>query len=288
MALIEKLNNIGNAIRSKTGKTDLLTLDEMVIEIGNIETGGGSGGDISEYFGTDVTSNTSGSSNNIIIQILKKCPSVIIDKSVTSLKNAFSYANITTIEAISGTDNVTNMNNMFSNCKSLERLPDFNTSKVTNMDSMFGNCLSLVTIPQFDTSNVTTMRSMFGMSGNSKLVSIPKLNASKIININTFVDLYNGTNVLTDMGGLENLGQSYASTKTANYSNFELNLSKVTNLTHDSLMNVINNLYDLNLTYDVANGGTLYTQKLILGSTNIGKLNSSELELATSKGWTVS
>ena len=42
MALIKKLENIGNAIREKTGKTDLLTLDEMVTEIEAIETGGGS------------------------------------------------------------------------------------------------------------------------------------------------------------------------------------------------------------------------------------------------------
>jgi hypothetical protein len=53
-------------------------------------------------------------------------------------------------------------------------------------------------------------------------------------------------------------------------------------------MNVINNLYDLNLTYDVANGGTLYTQKLTLGSTNLAKLTADEIAIATSKGWTVS
>lgn len=43
MALTEKLTNIGNAIREKTGKTDLLTLDEMPTEIQGI-----SGGE--EYF----------------------------------------------------------------------------------------------------------------------------------------------------------------------------------------------------------------------------------------------
>ena len=41
MALIDKLNAIGNAIRAKTGKTDKLTLDEMPTEIASIETGGG-------------------------------------------------------------------------------------------------------------------------------------------------------------------------------------------------------------------------------------------------------
>lgn len=37
MALIDKLNAIGNAIRAKTGKTEKLTLDQMPIEIQSIE-----------------------------------------------------------------------------------------------------------------------------------------------------------------------------------------------------------------------------------------------------------
>ena len=36
MALTDKLTAIANAIRAKTGGTDTLTLDEMVLEIGNI------------------------------------------------------------------------------------------------------------------------------------------------------------------------------------------------------------------------------------------------------------
>lgn len=38
MALIDKLNAIGEAIRAKTGKSEKLTLDEMPIEIGGITT----------------------------------------------------------------------------------------------------------------------------------------------------------------------------------------------------------------------------------------------------------
>lgn len=41
MALIDKLTNIANAIRGKTGGTDPLTLDSMVEAIAAIETGGG-------------------------------------------------------------------------------------------------------------------------------------------------------------------------------------------------------------------------------------------------------
>lgn len=38
MALIDKLTNVANAIRVKTGKEDLLTLEQMVTEIGAIDT----------------------------------------------------------------------------------------------------------------------------------------------------------------------------------------------------------------------------------------------------------
>lgn len=41
MALTDKLNAIGDAIREKTGKTDKLTLDEMPNEIASIVSGGG-------------------------------------------------------------------------------------------------------------------------------------------------------------------------------------------------------------------------------------------------------
>lgn len=42
MALIEKLSAIGDAIRAKTGGSELLTLDQMPTEIAAIQTGGGS------------------------------------------------------------------------------------------------------------------------------------------------------------------------------------------------------------------------------------------------------
>ena len=43
MALTDKLIAIADAIRGKTGKTDEMTLDQMVSEISGIEGGGGSG-----------------------------------------------------------------------------------------------------------------------------------------------------------------------------------------------------------------------------------------------------
>ena len=41
MAIINKLAAIADAIRGKTGSTELLTLDQMVDAINGIQTGGG-------------------------------------------------------------------------------------------------------------------------------------------------------------------------------------------------------------------------------------------------------
>ena len=65
MALTDKLSAIGDAIREKTGKEELLTLDQMPTEIASIETGGGSADHsaedglitrtVTEYFNDRVT-----------------------------------------------------------------------------------------------------------------------------------------------------------------------------------------------------------------------------------------
>ena len=54
MALIDKLTNIGDAIREKTGGQSSLTLDQMAAAIAGIETGGGGGGaKVTEYVVTE-------------------------------------------------------------------------------------------------------------------------------------------------------------------------------------------------------------------------------------------
>ena len=68
-----------------------------------------------------------------------------------------------------------------------------------------------------------------------------------------------------------------------NYAYYSLDLSAAQNLTYESLINIINNLYDLNISYNVAGGGTLYSQKLVLGATNLAKLTSEEIRNSDSE-----
>lgn len=206
--------------------------------------------------------------------------------NVTNMGSMFNYCqSLTTLDLTSfDTSNVNSMIYMFYGCRKLTDLDssNFNTSKVTNMGSMFYGCSQLTTLDltSFDTSNVTSMHSMF--YGCLKLSNIPKLNASKVNNIGFIVD---SCTSLTDFGGLENLGQAYSTSYSANYDNYKLDLSPCTKLTEQSLINVLNNLYDIKTKGCKA-------QQVVLGSTNLAKLTSTEgqqaLSNAQAKGWTVS
>lgn len=182
------------------------------------------------------------------------------------------------------------LNYFFANCKNVLKFPQLILSnsagyvtKIMFTAYMFYKCGQLdFELFTFDTSNVLNASSMFQYC--SRLTKIPIFDFSSCYDVsNILADCGN----LIDIGGFNNLGKGYTR-KTNNYHPYKLDLSYCRNLTHESLMNVINNLYDLNLTYDVANGGTLYRQSLVLGATNLAKLTEEEIAIATNKGWDVS
>lgn len=224
--------------------------------------------DINGYY--DLTKKTSGGIN----QYIKQIP--MIDTSgYTSMYYMFSNLPILTTIPQLNTSNVTDMGYMFNYCTSLTKIPLLDTSNVTKMNYMFQNCQSLISIPQLDTSKVTTINWAFAYC--LSLTTIPQLDTSSVIVVNgMFVRCY----ALTTLGGFKDLGKAYSTTQSANYSNYTLDLSESNNLTHDSLMNVINNLYD------IASIG-VQPQKLVLGSRNLAKLTEEEIAIATNKGWNV-
>ena len=150
------------------------------------------------------------------------------------------------------------------------------------MYQIFYECQGLTDIPSLNTSKVKDMRQI--CIGCTLLKNVGLLDASSV---NLMFNPFYRCSSLENFEGFKDLGKGYTQ-KTANYSSYSCNVSTITTLTHDSLMNIINNLYDLNLTYGVANGGTLYTQQLVLGSTNLAKLTADEIAIATNKGWSVS
>ena len=185
------------------------------------------------------------------------------------------------------TSNVTDMNWIFHSCSKLNKLTlgdKFNTSLIKSMSGMFASCTKLIELDlsSFDTSNVTDMSTMFSSCQSLTDLDLSSFDMSKVTNVSS---MFQSTSKLTNLKFGKNLGKSYTQ-KTTKYSQYTLSVSSEY-LTYDSLMDVINNLYDLNLSYDVANGGTLYRQELNIGYKNRLRLTEEEIAIATNKGWNV-
>ena len=211
-------------------------------------------------------------------------------ENVTTTEYMFSHCdNLIELDLSNlDTSNVITMQGMFNYCSKLTELniSNFNTSKTRYMNNMFSNCKSLTTVDvsSFDTSNVTNMSYLFGSCSNLTSLDLSSFDASEVNNISS---MFLVCSALTNLTFMRNLGKGFTQ-QTSNHSSYKLSLSTAEKLTYDSLINVINNLYDLNLTYKVADGKKLYTQSLILGSTNLAKLTADDIAIATNKGWVVS
>ena len=231
-------------------------------------------------------------------QNLTNIPNINTSK-VTNMSTMFNGCKkIETIPALN-TSKVTDMSGMFSECPSLIEIPELDTSNVTTMSSMFNRCKNLKTVPTMNTNKVTSMALMFSYSGIttipelntsnvtsvynmfdscSNLITIPKLNFENVNNVSGFLT---GAESVVNIGGFENLGKAYLTNKSANYTNYGLVLTNCSKLTHDSLMNIINNLYDIKTK-------GCKEQRLQLGPTNLAKLTDEEKQIAIDKGWNVS
>lgn len=250
-----------------------IVADEGYDALNKVVVNAQTGVDIYDYFEKNIENTTNISRS--LPEYIKKVPSIDTSKT-TNFSYFFSqFSSITEIPFID-TSNGTNFNSMFVNCKSLVTIPELNTHNVNTAEYMFQNCNELISIPQLDTSNTRNIGNMF--QGCKKLTTIPLLNASKMTAINySFAYCSN----LTNFGGLENIGEAYSTTQSANYTYYSLILSESRKLTHESLLNVINNLYDIKTKGCNA-------QKLVLGTSNLAKLTAEEIAIATEKGWTVS
>lgn len=91
------------------------------------------------------------------------------------------------------------------------------------------------------------------------------------------MNLSNATNVsgfLSNCYSLRNL-------EISNIKLSGLNLSTCEELTHESLMNVVNALQDFST-------DTEGTHTIVFGATNVAKLSDEELAIGQNKGWTIS
>lgn len=208
-----------------------------------------------------------------------------------------------TFGKVTGFDGVeeTSLKQLFYDCQSLKKVPHL-PFKSTDCANMFYKCYSLVDtkelqsldvsgcndfsyafyqcsgitdwsfIDYWDLSNGTSFGCMFA---DTNITSIPQLNGDGIKLVTYFAPWgYSGLKSLTYFGGFKDLRKSWT-----NYT-----LDKCINLTHQSLVDIIDCLYDF-----TGNGETPGSGEgtITLGTAHLAKLTDEEIAVGTNKGWTL-
>ena len=177
------------------------------------------------------------------------------------------------------TSHLNSVSYMFSGCRSLTTLPELDLSGCEYADRTFQGCSKLTTVPNYDMSNIKQMGWLF--SGCSELLSVPVLNFDKV----TYCEgLFGNCYKLTNVGGMLNMKANLGWGA----------LTECTNLTVESLVNIINNLYDWNQCTDgeyTWSDGTTHSyggyHEILLSSASFEKLSEDQKAVATNKGWTI-
>ena len=225
----------------------------------------------------------------------------MIDTSnVTNMFNTFSdCSNLQTIPMID-TSNVINMGFMFYNCAKLQTIPFIDTSKVNNAKSMFCYCDKLKTLPNnFNFGNCTNLSEMFnnagladysfletwiinpnadmgGMINNTNTTYVPAIPCVGDATYRQSAIFWTPDNYskLTYFGGW--IGRKYNVVK-------DNILKKMPNLTYESCISILNNLYDF-----TGNGETPNSDQgqLKVAQSFIDKVGD-KISIGTSRGWTI-
>ena len=179
------LTNIGDAIREKTGKTDLIAPGDMPAEIASISTGGGGGetepivlsgncdyacaGSLSAKIFDKVTTNNITSMNFMFYKSpAERIPFEInINPDIINLTATDIFHdmnNLIELPTINGFKGFYNIYNLFNNCYSLRNIPDdfsanwdwtkLHTYRYGNISYLFYGCHSLRHIPENFLSNL--------------------------------------------------------------------------------------------------------------------------------------
>lgn len=191
--------------------------------------------------------------------------------------DGYNYVNVAT----SGVDindyyDLTKRNSGGISSYYIKRIPIIDTSDYKELRYFFSSMRSLEEIPQLNTVNITSFYNF--AQDCRKLISVPQLDFSNAVNLE---NIFYGCSSLTNLGGFKDLGKAYLTTASTNYKEYSLTLNVTTKYTHESLINVINNLYDIKTK-------GCNTQRVIIGYANTQKLTAEEIAIATNKGWTVS
>lgn len=221
---------------------------------------------------------------------------------VTDISAMFSNCTaLSSIVGISNWDlsNATNFNSMFSKCTSLEYPPitTFGNAKKPTTSIGYSLMYEQTRFPVDDSIEwkivgACNLYRVFVQNNNisqfnvvwetDEKVSVPGLfceSKGKITSLKDFNLTSCGETIFTGyfFGGIGSIANPNLTTfKCHGIQSYNLNVSYYNNLSKESLLNIIDCLCE-----------TTTTLTLTLGSTNLAKLTSEEISIATNKGWTV-
>lgn len=222
-------------------------------------------------------------------------------KGITNMSSMFrDCSNLETIPLID-TSNVTDMGYMFNGCSNLQTIPLIDTSKVSNAVNMFGYCGKLKTLPNnFNFGSCTDFSEMFYYAGSLTDYSFLE---TWVINPNASMDsMIDNTNT-TYVPAIPCVGNTsyYQSAIFWTYGNYskltyfggwigrkynvdrDNILKKMPNLTYESCIGILNNLYDF-----TGNGETPNNDqgKLKVAQSFIDKVGD-KISIGVAKGWSI-
>lgn len=217
----------------------------------------------------------------------------------------YDFSNVTNMEAcfqeckslktvpLFDTGKVTNMNNLFHMCDYLEFVPAFNTQNVTTFRDMFTNCFKLQYGPEFTTTeNATDMHNMFWQC--QQLQSVPAYNISKVTDISGMFQycgtlkslpvfdcssVTNAENMIADCWQLDTIGGFINLGMQPELNDYH-NMSSCPQLTKESMLNIMNNLYDR-----ASAGYSVPTIQFPFDA--YPQLSEEDIAIATTKGWNI-
>lgn len=222
-------------------------------------------------------------------------------ENTTTCSYMFGYTlSLETVNGLKLGSGCTSTDKMFYDTPKLTQVELFDTSSVTSMEDMFNNNNhfnhTLLHLPTFNTTNVYNFRGW--CRGNYKLMEFPPIDTAKgldftymardcaamttvpELNMSRASDdglnqMFQNCPKITTMGGFRNLGLGFKG-----FVNAELNLSSSTALTVESVQNIGNTIYDLNLS-----SAHTTTATIKIATAVYNQLSPEDIALFTNKKW---
>ena len=173
MALTDKLTAIADAIRSKTGSTDPLTLDGMVTAVERIQGGGGSSGgsEVLDLIVSKRIVEANGNSTTIGDYAFYSCAELTnANFPLATSVGKYAFQDCTSLTIIDITNATSVGTNAFQNCSKLQTVECTNITSIG--DYAFRSCSSLNSI---DITNATSIGTYALASAKITSIKCPNL-----------------------------------------------------------------------------------------------------------------